>query len=58
MHPVLHYGSGIVLSIGKKQAQDALAILTAVAENACIVNDICPRHGGKDVLISDIEANA
>ena len=40
------------------KADEALSILKAEGENAWIIGEICPRNGGKDVLISDLELQA
>lgn len=58
MYRVLNCGVGMVLSIDADKADKALAILTAEGENAWIIGEICPRNGGKDVLISDLETQA
>ncbi|BFM48812.1 phosphoribosylformylglycinamidine cyclo-ligase [Marinomonas sp. THO17] len=58
MYRVLNCGVGMVLSINADQADKALAILQAEGEEAWIIGEICPRNGGKDVLISDLESNA
>ncbi|NLQ16134.1 phosphoribosylformylglycinamidine cyclo-ligase [Marinomonas sp. M1K-6] len=58
MYRVLNCGVGMVLSIDAEKADDALAILKAEGENAWIIGDVCPRNGGKEVLISDLEAQA
>ncbi|MGO3405873.1 phosphoribosylformylglycinamidine cyclo-ligase [Marinomonas sp.] len=58
MYRVLNCGVGMVLAIDADKAEQALAILKAEGENAWIIGDICERNGGKEVLISDLEANA
>ncbi|MGO2353430.1 MAG: phosphoribosylformylglycinamidine cyclo-ligase [Marinomonas foliarum] len=58
MYRVLNCGVGMILSIDEEKADEALAILKAEGENAWIIGEICPRNGGKDVLISDLESQA
>jgi phosphoribosylformylglycinamidine cyclo-ligase len=58
MYRVLNCGVGMVLSIDADKADEALSILKAEGENAWIIGEICPRDGGKDVLISDLETQA
>jgi phosphoribosylformylglycinamidine cyclo-ligase len=58
MYRVLNCGVGMVLSIDADKAEQALAILKEEGEEAWIIGEICPRNGGKDVLISDLESNA
>ncbi|RBP84203.1 phosphoribosylformylglycinamidine cyclo-ligase [Marinomonas rhizomae] len=58
MYRVLNCGVGMVLSIDAEKADEALSILKAEGENAWIIGDICPRNGGEEVLISDLETQA
>lgn len=58
MYRVLNCGVGMVLCINADKAEEALNLLQAEGEQAWIIGEICPRNGGKDVLISDLESNA
>ncbi|WP_394178973.1 phosphoribosylformylglycinamidine cyclo-ligase [Marinomonas posidonica] len=58
MYRVLNCGVGMVLCINADKAEEALNLLQAEGEQAWIIGEICPRNGGKEVLISDLESNA
>ncbi|KZN14844.1 phosphoribosylformylglycinamidine cyclo-ligase [Marinomonas sp. TW1] len=58
MYRVLNCGVGMVLCINADKAEEALNLLQGEGEQAWIIGEICPRNGGKDVLISDLESNA
>ncbi|MEO9654950.1 phosphoribosylformylglycinamidine cyclo-ligase [Marinomonas sp.] len=58
MYRVLNCGVGMVLCLDNDKAAEALSILKEAGEEAWIIGDIRPRNGGKDVLISDLEAQA